>query len=102
MNERFETRVWHRRHEELVRDAARRQLARAMRAEDRARRIERRVGDRRAAGGDEGVVGEGTIGTARGGSAGGGWRVLPALWGLTPVPFFKVGAGGAGREGKAS
>jgi len=50
MNERFETRVWHTRHEELVRDAARRRLAGAMRAEDRARRIERRVGDRRAAG----------------------------------------------------
>ncbi len=101
MNERFETRVWHTRHEELVRDAARRQLARAMRAEDRARCIERRVGDRRAAGGGEGI-GEGTIRTVRGGPAGGGWRGLPALWGLTPVPFFKVGAGGAGREGKAS
>ena len=66
MNERFETRVWHTRHEELVRDAATRRLARVMRAEDRARRIERRVGDQRAAGGGEGV-GEGTIGTVRGG-----------------------------------
>lgn len=100
MNGRFETRVWHARHEELVRDVASRRLARAMRAEDRARRIERRVGDRKAGSGEG--AGDGTTGTVRGGPAGGGWRGLLALWGLTPVPFFKVRVGGREREEKAS
>lgn len=100
MDGRFETQVWRTRHDELVRDTASRRLARTMRAEDRARRIERRVGDRKAASGDG--VGEGTSGLGRGDPADGGWHGLLALWGTTPVPFFKVRVGGRGSEGKAS
>lgn len=55
-----ETSVWPTRHEELVREAANRRLARALRAEYRARRVERRLGDRmlRAATPEEVVRGD--------------------------------------------
>lgn len=77
MNERTETRVWPSHHEKQVRGAASRLFVRAMRVDDRSRRIERRVGDRKSD--------------------------TPALWESAPGPPFKIPVGGlVGREDKAS
>jgi hypothetical protein len=84
--------AWRVRHEELVRDARHRRLARALRVEDRARRAERRLRDL-APGGGSGVLAE--DGLRRGGGRPradnpeesrqyGPWD----LWGRTLVPFF--------------
>lgn len=108
MNGRDEMLVWRMRRAELVRDARDRRLARALRAKDRARRVERRLGDRAPAGGSERLAkdrphgGDGHPSEDRRTPGSGGGYGPWNLWGRTLVPFFGVGSRPQARERQGS